>query len=365
MLTGTIAAAEIPAYVGSTCLRVVRAALIASIGIALLVLAATSEAAYAQVAADFYKGRQITLIIGGGPGDGYDTHARLLARHISRHIPGEPAIVAQNMPGAGSLTAVNHIYNVAAKDGTVFGTAQRFITIMPLLGMDGVRFDANKLTYIGSTGKETTLCISWKGAGFESLDDVARREMLIGTMGRGTELTNFSQTLAKTLGLKLKVISGYGSSAQINLAIERGELQGRCGVSYDSLRLTRQDWLDAKKVNVLVQIGLSRVPELENAPFLLDLITDGEEKSAVELLLAPSEASRPFFAPPGLPPDRVAILRAAFDRTMTDESFRADARKTRLEITPASGADIQALVARIYGASPAVVARARALTQEP
>jgi len=320
--------------------------------------------AQAQPVGDFYKGRQITLIIGGGPGDGYDTHARLLARHISRHIPGEPGIVPQNMPGAGSLTAVNHVYNVAPKDGTALGTAQRFITIMPLLGMDGVRFDATKLTYLGSTGKETAICISWKGKGFETLDDVAGREMLIGTMGRGTELTNFSQTLSKTLGLKLKVISGYGSSAQINLAIERGELNGRCGVSYDSLRLTRQDWLDEKKINVLVQVGLSRVPELKDTPFLLDLLKEGEEKSAVELLLAPSEASRPFFAPPGLPPERTAILRTAFDATMADEAFQADARKTRLEITPASGADIQALVARIYASSPAVIARARALTQE-
>jgi tripartite-type tricarboxylate transporter receptor subunit TctC len=332
--------------------------------VAALVAFGAATAAHAQAAGDFYKGKQITLIIGGGPGDGYDTHARLLARHISRYIPGEPGIVPQNMPGAGSLTAVNNIANVAVKDGTVFGTAQRFITIMPLLGMEGVRFDANALTYIGSTGKETTLCISWKGIGFESLGDLASREMLIGTMGRGTELTNFSQTLSKTLGLKLKVISGYGSSAQINLAIERGELNGRCGVSYDSLRLTRQDWLDDNKVNVLVQIGLSRVPELKDAPFLLDLIKDGEEKSAVELLLAPSEASRPFFAPPGLPQDRTAMLRAAFDQTMVDDAFQADAKKTRLEITPASGADIQALVARIYKASPAVIARARTLAQD-
>jgi tripartite-type tricarboxylate transporter receptor subunit TctC len=332
--------------------------------VAALLAFGAATAAHAQAAGDFYKGKQITLIIGGGPGDGYDTHARLLARHISRYIPGEPGIVPQNMPGAGSLTAVNNIANVAVKDGTVFGTAQRFITIMPLLGMEGVRFDANTLTYIGSTGKETTLCISWKGTGFESLGDLASHEMLIGTMGRGTELTNFSQTLSKTLGLKLKVISGYGSSAQINLAIERGELNGRCGVSYDSLRLTRQDWLDDNKVNVLVQIGLSRVPELKDTPFLLDLIKDGEEKSAVELLLAPSEASRPFFAPPGLPQDRTALLRAAFDKTMVDDAFQADAKKTRLEITPASGADIQALVARIYKVPPAVIARARALAQD-
>jgi len=332
---------------------------------ALTLTAATAgHEARADSVAEFYKGRQITLIIGGGPGDGYDTHARLLARHMSRHIPGEPAMVPQNMPGAGSLTAVNTIYNVSPRDGTAIGTAQRFITIMPLLGMEGVRFDAERLTYIGSTGKETTLCIAWRGAGFDTLGDVAKREMLIGTMGRGTELTNFSQTLSKTLGLKLKVISGYGSSAQINLAIERGELNGCCGVSYDSLRLTRQDWLDGNKIVPLVQIGLSRVPELGDTPFLLDLVTDGEEKAAVELLLAPSEASRPFFAPPGLPDDRTKALRVAFDATMADAEFQADAKKTRLEITPAGGAEIQALVARIYRSSPEAVARARALAQE-
>ncbi|MGE5538594.1 MAG: Bug family tripartite tricarboxylate transporter substrate binding protein [Gemmatimonas sp.] len=338
--------------------------LTAAVGLLVAVTVVITTHARADALADFYKGKQVTLIIGGGPGDGYDTHARLLARHMTRHIPGEPAMVPQNMPGAGSLTAVNTIYNVSPKDGTVIGTAQRFVTIMPLLGMDGVRFDATRLTYIGSTGKETTLCIAWRGSGFDSLDDVAKREMLIGTMGRGTELTNFSQTLSKTLGLKLKVISGYGSSAQINLAIERGELNGRCGVSYDSLRLTRQDWLDQKKIVPLVQIGLSRVPELGDTPFLLDLIAEGDEKSAVELLLAPSEASRPFFAPPGIPGDRADALRAAFDATMADPDFKADAAKTRLEITPASGADIQALVERIYRSSPAVVARARALAQE-
>jgi tripartite-type tricarboxylate transporter receptor subunit TctC len=319
----------------------------------------------ADAVADFYKGKQITLIIGGGPGDGYDTHARLLARHMNRHIPGEPQIVPQNMPGAGSLQAVNTIYNVSPKDGTAIGTAQRFITIMPMLGMDGVRFDANRLTYIGSTGKETTLCLAWRGTGFDSIDDLKRREMLIGTMGRGTELTNFSQTLSKTLGVKLKVISGYGSSAQINLAIERGELNGRCGISYDSLRLTRQEWLDDRKIVPLLQIGLSRVPELGDTPFLLDLIDDGAERAAVELLLAPSEASRPFFAPPALPADRTAALRAAFDATMTDAAFQADANKTRLEITPAGGAEIQALVDRITHASPEAIARARALAQEP
>jgi tripartite-type tricarboxylate transporter receptor subunit TctC len=325
---------------------------------------AVTAAACADPIADFYRSRQIVLIIGGGPGDGYDTYGRLLARHMANHIPGNPNIVVQNEPGAGSLTAVNNIYNVAPKDGTVFATAQRFITIMPLLGMGGVRFDANKLSYIGSMGKETTICYAWAGSGFSKLEDMKTRQMITGTMGRGTELTNFTQTLSRTLGLKIKVVAGYDSSAQINLAVERGELQGRCGVSFDSIQLTHQDWIDQKKIDVLVQIGLSRIPELKDTPFLIDLIKDPKDKEAVELLLAPTEASRPFFAPPGVPEDRLRALRAAFDATMTDPDFLADAKKTRLQISPVSGGDVADLVARIYASSPAAIARARDLARD-
>jgi tripartite-type tricarboxylate transporter receptor subunit TctC len=325
------------------------------------VIAAFAAPAHADDVADFYKGKQIRMIIGLGAGEAYDTYARLLARHLPQHIPGNPVIVPQNQPGAGSLNAINSLYNTAARDGTVIGTGHRFVPMMPLLDLEGPKFDPLKFTYIGSMNREVGICIAMKTAGFRTVEDMKAREFVVGTTGAGAELTNFNATLRAMLGLKLKVIVGYRTSLDINAAMERGELQGRCGVSYGSLKTTRPQWVANKTVDILIQLGLTKDKELPDVPLLGDLVSDPRDRQALELMLAPSEMGRPFLAPPDIPKDRVAALRAAFDASMSDPALIEEAEKMRLDLAPLSGKEMEALVARLYKAPPEVVERARTL----
>jgi tripartite-type tricarboxylate transporter receptor subunit TctC len=325
------------------------------------VTAAFTASAHADDVADFYKGKQIRMIIGLGAGEAYDTYARLLARHLPQHIPGNPVIVPQNQPGAGSLNAINSLYNTAARDGTVIGTGHRFVPMMPLLDLEGPKFDPLKFTYIGSMNREIGICIAMKEAGFRTVEDMKAREFVVGTTGAGAELTNFNATLRAMLGLKLKVVVGYRTSLDINAAMERGELQGRCGVSYGSLKTTRPQWVANKTVDILIQLGLTKDKELPDVPLLGDLVSDPRDRQALELMLAPTEMGRPFLAPPDIPKDRVAALRAAFDASMSDPALIKEAEKMRLDLAPLSGKDMEALVARLYKAPPEVVERARTL----
>jgi tripartite-type tricarboxylate transporter receptor subunit TctC len=311
--------------------------------------------------ADFYKGKQIRMIIGLGPGEAYDVYARLLARHLPQYIPGNPVIVPQNQPGAGSLNAINSLYNTAARDGTVIGTGHRFVPMMPLLDMPGATFDPLKFTYIGSMNREVGVCIAMKKAGIRTVEDMKAREFVVGTTGAGAELTNFTATLRSMLGVKLKVIVGYRTSLDINAAMERGELQGRCGVSYGSIKTTRPQWLANNEIDIQIQLGLTKDDELPKVPLLMDLVSDPRDRQALELMLAPTEMGRPFIGPPDIPKDRTAALRAAFDASVKDPALLQEAKKLRLDIAPLSGAAMEALVTRLYKAPPAVVERARAL----
>ena len=327
-------------------------------------IAATAFAptlASADAIADFYKGKKIQLIIGFGAGEAYDVYARELARVMPKYLPGSPVFVPQNMPGAGSLNAANAIYNVAPRDGTAFGTAHRFVPLMPLLGIEGSKFDPLKFTYIGSMNRENSICIAWKGSGISTIDDVKVHEFLVGTTGAGAELTTFNATLTNLLGLKLKVVSGYRTSLEVNLAIERGEVQGRCGVSYGSLKNTEPQWLSDNKVDILIQLGLSKDPELPYVPLFGDLVTKPIDRQALQLMLAPAEIGRPIFGPPGMPADRVAALRKAFDQSLKDEDLIKDARTQRLDISPVNGQDMEALIVKAYQSPQEVVARAREL----
>lgn len=334
-------------------------------GLASMIAACTIAGSLANAAdttpAEFYQGKQVRLIIGVGPGETYDIYARLLARHMPRHLPGHPTIIPQNQVGAGGLTAINSLYNRAPRDGTVFATGNRFLPMMPLLSMDGALFDPLELTYIGSMNRETGICLATKVAGFHTVDDIKKREIIVGTVGAGAELTHFTSTLRQLLGLKMKLIAGYRTSNDINIAMDQGELDGRCGVSYSGLKTTRPDWLANETVDILLQLGLRKDKELPDTPLIIDLVTDSQDRQALELLLAPAEMGRPFFAPPHLPPTRLTALRAAFDASMTDPALRQEAAKQRLDITPMSGADIAALVARFYQTPAPVVERARVL----
>ena len=313
---------------------------------------------------EFYgAGKPVTLIIGEPPGGGYDGYARLLARHIGRHIPGEPTLVPQNMPGAGSLNAMNYMFNVAPKDGGTFGMVQRFVVIMPLLDLPGAKFAPDRLNFLGSMDQDVAVCLVRRDFNLASIDELKQRQMIVGTEGGGADLTTFITPLVKMLGWKLKTVSGYNGTQAINLAIDRGEVDGRCGISYSSLTRTTS-FLKDNRVTLFLQLAIAKDPALPDVPLVRDLAPTPEDRSALELLLAPSAAARPFFLPPGVPAERVATLRAAFDATMADPEFLADAAAQKATIRFAGGVATQALIDRIYHLPPSVVARAKELVKE-
>jgi tripartite-type tricarboxylate transporter receptor subunit TctC len=330
---------------------------------AILALGLALLAPRVATAQDGYAGKQISLIVGEAPGGGYDSYARLLARHIVRHIPGAPTLVVQNMPGAGSLNAMNHIYNTAARDGSVIGMVQRSVIIMPLLGMSGANFAPDRLIYLGSMDQDVGVCIVRRGAGIKSMADLKTHEMVVGTEGRVSDVNSYVNPLVRVLGVKLRIVSGYNGAQPINLAIERGEVDGRCGMSYSSLKRTTS-FLKDDKVIILLQLAISKDPELPDVPLFTDLAPNEEDRQALELLLAPTAIARPFFLPPEVPKARADILRTAFVETMKDPEYLADAKREGISARGLSGAEMQSLVDRLYHMPPSVIARARALVND-
>jgi tripartite-type tricarboxylate transporter receptor subunit TctC len=330
---------------------------------AILALGLALLAPRVATAQDGYAGKQISLIVGEAPGGGYDSYARLLARHILRHIPGAPTLVVQNMPGAGSLNAMNHIYNTAARDGSVIGMVQRSVIIMPLLGMSGANFAPDRLIYLGSMDQDVGVCIVRRGAGIKSMADLKTHEMVVGTEGRVSDVNSYVNPLVRVLGVKLRIVSGYNGAQPINLAIERGEVDGRCGMSYSSLKRTTS-FLKDDKVIILLQLAISKDPELPDVPLFTDLAPNEEDRQALELLLAPTAIARPFFLPPEVPKARADILRTAFVETMKDPEYLADAKREGISARGLSGAEMQSLVDRLYHMPPSVIARARALVND-
>ena len=323
--------------------------------------AMAAPGAQAQSVAEFYRGKVVRMVIGIEPGTAYDLYARLVVKHMPKYIPGEPTMIAQNMAGAGSLNAYNYIYNVAPRDGTVLGNGHRFVPIMPLVELPGAMFDAKKFTYVGSANREVDLCIARTDSGVATIDDLRKRELIVGTTGAGAELTTFYGSINSMLGAKLKVVTGYRSQNDLYLAIERGEIQGRCGGSYLNLMAEHSHWLPDKLVNLVMQIGLTKDRAIPDVPSLLDLVSDARDRDALQLMLAPSEMGRPFVAPPDVPANRAEALRSAFMQAMKDPALLADAKQQLLDIDPISGAQMAALIARIYASSEPVVARAKSL----
>jgi tripartite-type tricarboxylate transporter receptor subunit TctC len=311
---------------------------------------------FAQSAADFYKGKTVELMIGNSVGGGYDLYARLLSRHMGRHLPGNPAIVPKNMEGAGGLRLANWLYGVGAKDGTVFGTIGRGIPFDPLLGGKGTQFEAMKFGYVGSMNDEVSLCVAWKTAGIAKFEDLTARELIVGGTGATADSDLFPRVLNGTLGTKMKVISGYPGGNDITLAMQRGEVQGRCGWSWSSITASHRNWIEDKTLILLVQLSLDKHPDLPNLPLVMDYARDEEQKQILRLVFARQVMGRPFLAPPGVPADRLTALRRAFDQTMKDPDFLADAEKSKLEIMAVSGEQLEKIVRDVY-ATPAEVAR--------
>jgi tripartite-type tricarboxylate transporter receptor subunit TctC len=307
-----------------------------------------SAPALAQSAGEpFAGGKPLTMVIGFGPGGGYDLWARTLSRHIGKHLPGNPTVVPQNMPGAGSLVAANHIYNAAPKDGTVMGIIARDAALAELTGMQGARFEATKISWIGSPATETNVCIAYRTAKVSSAKDLLERELILGNTGPGTGTYTYPKALAGILGMKFKLISGFPSSSDVFLAMERGEVEGICE-SLDSVTGKKPDWIEKGTVKVLFQAGIEPNPHLKDVPFVLDLAKTEEDKQALRFLYAGQGIGRPFVAPPELPPARLKMLRDAFNATMKDPDFMADVKKQKLELEPQNGEQLERLIKELF-----------------
>ena len=327
------------------------------IAAALLAVVPASLAA-AQDAAAFYAGKNLELYIGYSVGGGYDLYARTIARHIGKHIPGNPTVVVKNMEGAGSLRLANWLYNVAPKDGTVFGTIGRGTPFDPLLGHKGASFDATKFTWIGSANHEVSVCVAWHTSGVVKFEDLLTKELTVGGTGSAADTDQFPKIVNGVLGTKMRVITGYPGGNDVGLAMERGEVKGRCGWSWSSVKSTHPAWLAEKKINVLVQLALAKHPDLPDVPLITDLAKTDEQRQVLKLIFARQVMGRPYLAPPALPKDRVDTLRKAFMDTMRDPEFLADAEKSQLEINPVSGDEIEKLVKEVYATPPEVVQKA-------
>jgi tripartite-type tricarboxylate transporter receptor subunit TctC len=321
-----------------------------------------SGSAIAQSTADFYSGKQIDMFVGTPAGGGYDQYGRLLGRHMGRHIPGNPQIVIKNLPAAGGRQAMNHVYNIAPRDGTAIGTTIRNVPFDPLFGEAATRIDALKLTWLGSLNNEIPVCVSWHTSPFRTVDDIVRSEILMGTSGQTTSDALHPKLLNGIARTNIKLVHGYNGSTGVHLAMERGEVQGRCGLGWDSIVSRYGHWIKERKVSILVQFGLSKHPDLPHVPSLVDLAKSPQDRQLAELMLAPLEMGRPFFAPPGVPADRVAILRRAFDATSRDRDFLADVDKQKAELFPISGDYVEALVRRIHATPQDVVETAKQLS---
>ena len=318
--------------------------------------------AFAQTS-DFYRGKTIELFIGTSVGGGYDAYGRMLARTMARYIPGNPTIVPKNMEGAGSMRLANFLYNAAPKDGTTFGTINRGTPFDPLLGNKNGQFEAAKFNWIGSTNNEVSVCVSWHTTGIGKFDDVLTRELVVGATGPSADTYQFPKITNAVLGTKFKIITGYPGGNDVDLAMERGEVQGRCGWSWTSVKATHGPWLAKKMINILYQMGLSKHHDLPNVPLVVDLAMTDEQRATLKLIFARQVMAWPFTAPPGVPKARVEMLRRAFMETMKDKDFLAEAEKAGLEITPVSGGEIQKLVQEIYDTPAEVVRKTAAMLQ--
>ncbi len=326
---------------------------------ATMVMSAAAQAqTNTQATADFYRGKQINMLIGYSAGGGYDLYARMVSRYMGRHVPGNPGFVPQNMPGAGSLKVVNYLYQVAPRDGTAIGTFGRSLPLYPLL-IAPADFDGTKLGYLGSVATDVSLCISWHQSPIQSWKDVVAKEFRAGGEGRGSEPDVFATVLQKVFDTRTKLITGYPGTSEMTLAMQRGELDGLCGISYSTLQSIHSDWLQTKQVNILVQSATKKHRAIPDVPLITELTTDPKKRAILDLIVAPQEMARPFAAPPGLPPERLQALRDAFDKTMTDPDFLAEMQKSRLDVDPVSGKAIQDLVAKLW-ASPKDVIEAAA-----
>jgi tripartite-type tricarboxylate transporter receptor subunit TctC len=326
--------------------------------VALMALAPLMTGAKAESVEEFYKGKSINLAIGFSAGGGYDLYARHLARHMSRHIPGNPIIVPQNMAGAGSLRVANFLTTAAPKDGTVFGTFTRTVGVInPLLDV-GASFDARRFSWIGSVTEDVSLCITWHTTGVRTWQDFITKPTTLGSDGANSEPDIFARLHKNVFDAPIRVVAGYPGTNEITLAMERGEVDGLCSLSWSTIKTRHAQWLNDKKINLISQASYKKSPELADVPLVMEQTNDKEKQQILKLFMITQEMGRPFAAPPGIPADRKAALAAAFDATMQDPDYLAEARKLELDINPVSGRTIDDLLAEVYATPREVLKKA-------
>ena len=312
------------------------------------------NAATAAGPEDVYRGKTVNLIVGYSAGGGYDTYARLIARHMSRHIPGKPTIVVQNMPGAGSLKSLEYLLNVAPKDGLTFGTFGRSLPMSPLL--EGAKYDATRFEWLGSATSDTSTCLAWVGKGINALADAKTKQFTVGGLAKGSDPDIFSAVVRNAFGLNIKLVTGYPGTKDLVIALERGEIDGICGYTLSSVK-TNRSWIDEKKIVFLAQIGLVRDKQLPDVP-LSEFATNERQRHALELISLSQTVARPYVMPPGTDKERVAAMRVAFDAVLRDPDLLAEARTADLEINPFTGAEVTEILRKAYATPKDVVAEA-------
>ena len=331
-----------------------------------LALAHIGFAAPVALATDFYDGKQIRLAVGSDAGGGYDTYARLIARHWPSFIPGTPAMVVQNMPGASSLKAMNFVASTAPKDGTVIGAVQNQIAYEPLLGLSGgsmenLQFDPLAVNWLGSMAKEVAIVFVWHSSPVMTFEDAMKQEIVMASAGVTTASSINARLMNAMVGTKFKMIYGYKGNAEIALAIERGEVVGSTGWYYSSLTSSRGQWLPEGKVRIIVQLALEKHPEMPDVPLITDYVKSADDRQQIALALGSGLMGRPYVAPADVPGDRVKILRDSFMTVLASPALQDEARKMRVEINPMSGEAIQKLLAEQYRTPKPLVAKVRAL----
>jgi tripartite-type tricarboxylate transporter receptor subunit TctC len=333
------------------------------IGALVIAVALPAASALAQAPESFFKGRQITFLIGAGAGGGYDVYFRTFARYLVRHIPGAPTIVPKNMPAASGLAAANTLYTSADRDGATIGAFPNNIPMDTLFGNPGARYDAQKLNWLGSIGKLENVCATWITSPIKTIAQAREREVIVAAAAATSNSAIMPKVLNALLGTKFKIVAGYDPGSGMTLALESGETEGVCGLSWSTMKAARPHWIKDNKLNVIVQLGLAKLPELPDVPSALDLVSDPVKREVLELILIRQEIGRPVAAPPGVPADRLEALRRAFDDTMKDPEFLAEAAKAQLEIEPLTAREIDTLLANAFATPRAIVAQAAELIE--
>lgn len=329
----------------------------ASLLLASVTFASVACVTRAEDKSDFFSNRTITMVVGSSAAGSYDLNARLLSRHMGRHIPGAPSIIVRNMPGGGGLTAAAYLYARAARDGTELGALSRTLPILPLFGEARDLFDPLKFGWIGSTVNVVGTAVAWRGAAVKTIQDAMQMELIIGGTGPGSQANVYPTAMNSILGTKFRIVSGYPGSAEVIMAMERGEIEGFGSWSWSAIE--KGGYLQEKKLNVLVQLGMKKQPGYPDIPLVLDLAKTPADRAALELVFAPQTFARPIAAPPNVAPERLAVLRSAFDATLLDPELLSEAERLKLDIELVSGVELESLIKRLYDSPADVIARAR------